>query len=121
MRREITCRLIAAHSWSLWQSTKKILREIVRRLQRTGAKLIFATTTPIPAGTLGRVEGSEVRYNEAALRVMREAGVAINDLHGYVRMRPAAIQLPRNVHFTPAGCDELAKAVADNIQAALAP
>jgi acyl-CoA thioesterase-1 len=95
------------------------LRVIVRRLQRTGAKLIFATTTPVPAGTAGRVEGSEVPYNAVAQRVMREAGVAIDDLHAYVRPRQTVIQLPHNVHFTPAGAEELAGVVTASIQAAL--
>jgi acyl-CoA thioesterase-1 len=100
---------------------EKFLREIVRRLQRTGARLIFATTTPIPAGTLGREEGSEVLYNATAIRVMREADVAINDLHAYAKTRQATIQLPRNVHFSPAGSDELATLVVRSIQTALTP
>ncbi len=95
------------------------LRELVRRLQRTGARLIFATTTPVPAGTAGRVEGGELVYNEIAARVMRETGVAVDDLHAWVRPRQAAIQLPHNVHFSPAGADELAGVVAASIQAAL--
>lgn len=100
---------------------EKFLREIVRRLQRTGARLIFATTTPIPAETLGREEGSEVAYNTTALKVMRETGVAVDDLHAYAKRRQAAIQLPRNVHFTPAGSDELAQLVVRSIQTALTP
>lgn len=94
---------------------EKNLRELVRRLQRTGARLVFATTTPIPAGTQGRVEGGELPYNDAARRVMREAGVALNDLHAFVRPRQAELQLPRNVHFSPAGSDALAARVADSI------
>jgi hypothetical protein len=97
------------------------LRALVRRLQRTGAKLICATTTPVPAGASGRVEGSEVPYNEVARRVMREAGVAIDDLHAYARGRQALIQLPHDVHFTPAGSEELAAVVTASIQAALSP
>jgi acyl-CoA thioesterase-1 len=50
------------------------LRQIVDRLRRTGARLIFATTTPVPAGTIGRVEGSELAYNAAATAVMRDRG-----------------------------------------------
>jgi lysophospholipase L1-like esterase len=97
------------------------LRTLVHRLQRTGAKLIFATTTPIPAGTPGRVAGSETPYNAAALRVMREAGVAVDDLQACAQARQAVIQLPHNVHFTPAGYDELAACVTSSLQAALTP
>ncbi|MBL9214048.1 MAG: SGNH/GDSL hydrolase family protein [Opitutaceae bacterium] len=95
------------------------LRALVRRLRATGAALIFATTTPVPAGTKGRVEGGEAAYNEVALAVMREAGVTVDDLHAFVRGRLAGLQLPHNVHFTPAGSDELAREVARHITAAL--
>ena len=97
------------------------LRAFVRRLQRTGARLVFATTTPVPAGSAGRQEGDEQVYNEAARRVMQELGVAVNDLHAFVLTQPPDIQLPRNVHFTPAGSALLARAVADRIQTALPP
>ena len=92
------------------------LREIVTRLKRTGARLVFATTTPVPSGTVGRVEGSELAYNAAAVQVMREAGVPINNLHALVVVRPK-LQLPKNVHFTPEGC----AALADQVTATLVP
>ncbi len=115
---------------------EKHLREIVARLQKTGARLIFATTTPVPPGTLGRVAGDEVAYNEVALRVMRETGVKVDDLggfveerqrllpprpvsekpsHGTVPPRPGEVQLPFNVHFTPEGYQELAAMVAASV------
>lgn len=99
----------------------KNLRELVKRLQRIGAKLIFATTTPVPAGTNGRVEGSERAFNEIGRQVMQESGVAIDDLHAFALPRLAEIQLPQNVHFTPAGSDVIARHVAATIRAALAP
>jgi len=95
------------------------LRELVKRLQRTGAKLIFATSTPVPSGTVTRVAGTEVLYNQVAVRVMRETGVAIDDLHSQVYPREAELLMPHNVHFTPEGDEELAKMVAASIQAAL--
>src|SRR5215813_12357562 len=60
------------------------LRKIVATLQRTGAKLIFATTTPVPSGANGRVQGDEIRYNTAAIEVMREMGVEVDDLWNVV-------------------------------------
>jgi acyl-CoA thioesterase-1 len=99
---------------------EKNLRAIVRRLKQTGATLIFATTTPIPEGSLGRVAGAEIAYNEAALRVMREAGVMVNDLHAFVLPRQTRIQRPNNVHYTDEGYDEMARLVVEKIEAALA-
>jgi lysophospholipase L1-like esterase len=97
------------------------LRELVARLQRTGARLIYATTTPVPGGTLGRVEHDERAYNEVARRVMQETGVPVDDLHALVSARQAEIQLPNNVHFTPAGYEQLGEHVTASLTAALPP
>ena len=97
------------------------LRAIVARLRRTGARLIFATTTPVPSGALGRVEGSEQAYNSAALRVMQELGVTVDDLGGYARAHQAEIQLPHDVHYTPAGYTALGNLVAEAIEKSLHP
>ena len=40
-------------------------------MKKTGAKLIFATTTPVPAKEPQRKEGSDQQYNAAALEVMK--------------------------------------------------
>ncbi len=96
------------------------LRELVTRMQRTGATVICATTTPVPAKSSGRVEGSEKIYNAAAVRVAKDAGALVNDLHAFVVRHTDAQQLPNNVHFTPQGYDQLAVEVAAKIEAALA-
>jgi hypothetical protein len=98
---------------------EKNLRELVARLKKSGAKLIWATITPVPDGIVGRKLGSEARYNEIAARVMKENGVAIDDLNAIVKKDPAG-QLPHNVHFSQQGSRELAKAVVASIEAALA-
>jgi acyl-CoA thioesterase-1 len=97
---------------------EKNLREIVARLKKTGAKLIWASTTPVPEGSGGRVFKDELAYNEAALRVMKSEGVAIDDLHAVVVAKPDT-QLPKNVHFTADGYKVLAAHVAASIKAAL--
>lgn len=97
---------------------EKNLREIVAKLKKTGAKLIFATTTPVPEGSAGRVARDEIAYNEAALRVMKDNGVAVDDLHAIVTAQPT-IQREKNVHFTPEGSDILAAQVAREIKKAL--
>lgn len=98
---------------------EKNLRTLVGRLKQTGAKLIWCTTTPVPAGSEGRVAGDEVKYNEAALRVMKEAGVAIDDLCAFAKPKLEKIQLPANVHFSPEGYQELAGQVAATIEKTL--
>lgn len=97
------------------------LRAFVARLKPTGAKLIYATTTPVPAGSQGRVADDAVKYNAVAVRVMREAGVAINDLHAFVVPRLAELQRPANVHFTDAGSARLADEVVAAVVRQLPP
>ena len=92
------------------------LRAIVGRLKRTGARLIFANTTPVPGGTVGRVERSELAYNAVAEQVMREMGVPLDDLHALVVAHPD-FQLLKNVHFSPEGY----AALADQVAGAIAP
>ncbi|MES2694935.1 MAG: SGNH/GDSL hydrolase family protein [Verrucomicrobiota bacterium] len=100
---------------------EKNIREFVARAKKTGATLIYATTTPVPAKSNGRVEASEIAYNTAGSNVMREAGVTVNDLHAFVTGHKDAQQLPNgNVHFTEKGYAQLAEVVAAKIEAALA-
>lgn len=98
----------------------KNMREFVARAKKTGATLIYATTTPVPAKSNGRVEGTEAAYNAEGEKVMREAGVSVNDLQAFVAKHKAAQQLPNNVHFTPKGYDQLAEVVAREVEGALA-
>lgn len=95
------------------------LRQIVLRLRRTGAKLIWASTTQVPEGSLGRVKDDELKYNETALKVMRENGITIDDLHAVVAAAAPDVQRPKNVHFTEDGYRLLARSVAASIEEAL--
>jgi acyl-CoA thioesterase-1 len=95
------------------------LKSIVTTLQRTRAKLIFATTTPVPGGASGRVQGDEIRYNAAAAKVMREMGVEVDDLWNVVNPSLTTLQQPQNVHFTAEGSRVLGAEVASRIAGAL--
>lgn len=97
------------------------LRAIVTRLKATGAKLIFALTTPIPPSPLkgSRNFRDEKEYNAIATRVMNEQGVSINDLHSYMLPKFDQLHLPEDLHYTPEGYDFLAQRVAEVIATAL--
>lgn len=78
------------------------LDEIARRLNGTGACLIWASTTIVPPAEPGRYEGDERMYNEIAARVMRKHSIAINDLHAVTASFAAGLFVaPGNVHFKP--------------------
>lgn len=97
------------------------LRKLVAQMKATKAKLIWATTTPIPDGPLNppRTFGSVTEYNDIAAKVMKENDVAVDDMYGEIQPKLAKLQNPKDVHFTPAGSETLAKAVAASIEAQL--
>ncbi|AHF92260.1 lipolytic protein G-D-S-L family [Opitutaceae bacterium TAV5] len=107
---------------------EKNLRELVVKIKAASDVQIFATTTPIPEKqkqTEIRIQTDVDSYNEIALRVMREAGVLVNDLNAVAKGREAELMPPNDIHFSPAGYEVLADAVASTIkkviQAKVAP
>lgn len=99
---------------------EKNLRQIIVRLKQTGAKIIFASTTPVPESDAAKyVKDSELHYNEVAKRVMTEERVTWNDLWSLVKPRQVELQGKRNVHFMPSGSTVMANQVAKVIKNAL--
>lgn len=96
------------------------LEKIVPMLKATGAKLIWASTTPVPEGEAGRKVGDDLIYNRIAAEVMKKHDIPINDLHAAILPHMKThTTAPGNVHFTPEGSMILAKQVAKEIEAAL--
>jgi lysophospholipase L1-like esterase len=95
---------------------------IAGKLKATGARLIFATTTPVAPGTINppREPDAPARYNAAAKKLMEAYGIRVNDLFGLCEPQLQKLQLPRNVHFTKAGSEVLALQVAAVIEEELA-
>jgi acyl-CoA thioesterase-1 len=99
---------------------EKNLRQLLARLKKTGATLVWCSTTPVPPGRRAPIKPEEVlRYNEVARKIMEESGIAIDDLHAFALPQLEQIQLPTNVHVTPEGSQVLAQQVARSIEAAL--
>lgn len=95
---------------------KRNLKKIVKKLKATEAKLIFATTTPYPAGTKPYREVADAAlYNKAAIKLMQKHDIAINDLYAFVLPVMEEVQRPVNVHFTAHGNRELGQKVAQAI------
>jgi acyl-CoA thioesterase-1 len=96
------------------EAYERYLRLIVQRMKKTGARLIWASTTPVPEGNVSppRVPADVPMYNAAAARVMKDHGVPINDLYSFALSRLNELQRPVNVHFTDAGSAVLAAEVA---------
>ena len=93
------------------------LAVIVGKLQATGAKLIFCTTTPVTEGTRApfRSNADVETYTAAATKLMAAKGIPIDDLYAFAKPQLGTIQLPQNVHFTPDGSKVLATQVVKSI------
>ncbi len=97
------------------------LETIVQRLEKTGAVLIWATTTSVPEGEAGRFVGDEVKYNAAAAKIMEKHGIRINDLHALTTsFKPEMARTGGDVHYTKTGYEKLAAQVAQAMREALA-
>ena len=96
----------------------KNLEVIVRKLQATGARPVFATTTPVAPGTISPLREPEVPplYNAAAVEVMKRHGIRINDLFAFCSPQLQQWQQPKNVHFTSDGSRAIAEQVVKVIE-----
>jgi hypothetical protein len=98
------------------------LETLVTRMKATGAKLVWASTTPIPPETRDGPAATQaiVEKNEIAARVMKKHDVAIDDLFGFITPHLEQAQNPKDVHFNAAGYEMLGKKVAESLMAGLA-
>jgi len=70
----------------------------------------------------GRTSPDVLRYNEAAARVMKENGVAVDDLYSVIKPRIAELQsraYDSDGHYNEKGNQALAEAVTKTIAEAL--
>ncbi len=88
------------------------IEQIVRRLEQTGARLIFA------ASAWGHdPDDLIVPFNRAAAELMGRLGVPVNDLYGAMKPRVAEFRIaPDNSHFQESGNQFLGERVAAAIR-----
>ena len=100
------------------------LKAIVQRIRKgTKATLIFANTTPIHderhakrKAAFDRLQKDVELYNDIAAKVMKTLDVPVNDLHGVVMKQGTDKLLGADgTHYTQAGNEKLAEAVAEVI------
>lgn len=93
------------------------LEAITAQLKATGARLIWATTTPVREGGMKDATESDLAARrEVAARVMAKQGVAINDLHATMLPHLEAHQPPQDVHFKEPGYQLLGEQVGTAIR-----
>lgn len=93
------------------------LETLVQRLKKTGAKLIFATTTYVPEGEVGRFVKTDKEYNKVAIKIMKKYGVTVNHLNQISKKVHQEYGVGiGNVHYKKEGYKLLSKAVIKIIQ-----
>ena len=97
------------------ENYEKNLEKLVSRMKKTGAKLVWRNTTPVPPGSKGRYVGDSARFNEAAARVMEKHDIPTLDLFTPSKNNMKAWMLPANVHYKPEGSKKLAELVATDV------
>jgi lysophospholipase L1-like esterase len=78
-------------------------RRVVRELRRTGAHIIYATTTPVAEDAAGRSNAEIDEYNRRARALMEELGVEVNDLNALVKTDLAGNLCPDKLHLSERG------------------
>ena len=103
------------------EAYEKNLRRLVQQLKATKARLVWASTTPVPEGVKNPLRHSAdvSTYNGIAKKIMDEEQIEIDDLYAFSLPQLEKIQLPVNVHFTDKGSEVLATKVAASIESAL--
>ena len=91
------------------------LEKLVAELEKTGRKLIWATTTPNHAGN--QPDDAEA-YNAIAVEVMRKHHIPVNDLYGFVTREHLPQDQPQGCHFPRASAERLGREVAATLLAA---
>lgn len=98
----------------------KRLEELLERLEKTGAKIVWASTTPIPDDPAKKQSAASiVERNVAAAMLMKKRGHSIDDLFSEISPKLDTLQNPNDVHFNAAGYDFLGAQVAVSILAVL--
>lgn len=100
------------------------LQRIVRRLQATDARLIWATTTPVlderhqaKVEKYDRLESDVLAYNRESEAIMRAAGIEIDDLHEAICSGDiGSLVREDGVHMTEAGSERLGEQVVQVIR-----
>jgi acyl-CoA thioesterase-1 len=94
------------------------LTQIIKTLKGSGAKLIWASTTPVMYRKGARLEAIPT-LNRTAEKLMKANNIAIDDLYSYVMPSVKKWQTADQVHFNALGNDQLGQQVSESILQAL--
>ena len=85
-------------------------------MKETGARIIFATTTPTTPYDVDRRQEDIVEYNREITRWLEEKGVEINDLYSFVKPHVFEYISDDRVHLNKYGVREVGNRVVEVIK-----
>lgn len=87
------------------------IRRILTRLRKTGAPIIWATTTPVHPGKTNLFNHEIDIYNAAIVKLMQAEQVAVTDLNAVIKANIEAYISEDLLHLTDQGSHACAEAV----------
>ncbi len=97
------------------EAYKANLEKVVAELKKTGAKLVFATTTPFKDKD-GKLTDTAAKFNAVAKEVMKAQGIPVDDLFSVIEPDFDKLVNKDGVHYQPEGSKRLGKQVASVLQ-----
>jgi acyl-CoA thioesterase-1 len=70
---------------------------------RTGAKVVWASSTPLPAESTYGSDAAITKRNEIAARVMQRHAIPLDDLYATIHPRLGEFQKTNDVHYSDSG------------------
>lgn len=98
------------------------LKAIIKKIRNTGAKIIWATTTPVHPGRPFTADSWSWsnrdidQYNSEALKLMKSEGIPVNELHSLVNSNIDEYLSDDLLHLSESGKKKCAEAVSEFIK-----
>ncbi|MNI18045.1 GDSL-like Lipase/Acylhydrolase [compost metagenome] len=92
------------------------LRRIANELERMGARIIFASTTPVHPEAKGRSNAEIDLYNQAASDLMYSRNIEIHDLNGLIRTEWEDFIHEDRLHLNEKGYRKCANQIVEKIR-----
>lgn len=93
------------------------LELIIARLIPRSKELLFITTSYVPPGEGGRIEGNDIIYNKAAITIMEKHGIKYLDINQVSKeIHKDYKSGDGDVHFTKEGYKLLAKPIIEKLK-----
>jgi len=95
---------------------RKNLETIIAKLRKTGARLVWGNTTPVPEKAIASSDLRCRKYNEEAAKLMAEQNIPVNDLYNAILPDHSHYwTAPNNIHFNSSGSALLGRRVANAV------